>query len=246
VEADQMVATDPQHPRQDFRSVAVELQSLLLGADGIESFLADVATAGAGAVDRAQSCGVTVQATPTSRVMGATTDEFAQRMDDVQYAVNDGPCLTCLREGDPVLVADIRADSRWPAFARRGTQEGAGASLSVPMSVGSQTVGALNLYTRTANSLTDTDRTRAEQFAAQAAGAVALALRLAQREERERNLEAALSSRSVIDQAMGVLMAQARINADAAFDVLRRRSQTANVKLRDVAATVIAEATRPR
>jgi AmiR/NasT family two-component response regulator len=75
---------------------------------------------------------------------------------------------------------------------------------------------------------------------------VALALRLAEREERERNLEAALSSRSVIDQAMGVLMAQARISADEAFDVLRRRSQTANVKLRDLAATVIAEATRPR
>ena len=72
-----------------------------------------------------------------------------------------------------------------------------------------------------------------------------MALRLAQREERERNLEAALSSRSVIDQAMGVLMAQARINADEAFHVLRRRSQTANVKLRDVAATLIAEAPRP-
>src|SRR4051812_3671749 len=105
-----MVATDPHHPRPDPRSVALELQSLLLGANGIESFLADVARAAAGAVDSAHSCGVTVQATSTSPVMGATTDDFAQRMDDIQYAVNDGPCLTCLREGDPVLVADIRTD----------------------------------------------------------------------------------------------------------------------------------------
>jgi GAF domain-containing protein len=237
-----MVATDP----QDSRSVALELQSLLLGANGIESFLADVAKAAAGAVESAHSCGVTVQATSTSPVMGATTDDFAQRMDDIQYAVNDGPCLTCLREGDPVLVADIRTDVRWPAFARRGTQEGAGASLSVPLSVDGRTVGALNLYTRTAHSLGDVDQARAAQFAAQASGAVALGLRLAEREERDRNLETALRSRSIIDQAMGVIMAQARISADEAFEILRRRSQAANIKLRDIAASVIAEATRPR
>jgi GAF domain-containing protein len=241
-----MVVTDPQHPRQDPRSVALELQSLLLGADGIESFLADVAMAAAGAVESAHSCGVTVQATSTSPVMGATTDDFARQMDDIQYAVNDGPCLNCLRHGAPVLVADIRTDVRWPAFARRGTQEGAGASLSVPMSVDGRTVGALNLYTRIANGLSDVDQARATQFAAQASGAVALGLRLAEREERERNLETALGSRSVIDQAMGVLMAQARISADEAFEILRRRSQTANIKLRDIAASVIAEATRPR
>ena len=145
-----------------------------------------------------------------------------------------------------MLVADIRADVRWPAFALRDAQEGAGASLSVPLSVDGSTVGALNLYTRTANSLGDVDQARAAQFAAQASGAVALGLRLAEREERERNLETALRSRSVIDQAMGVVMAQARISADEAFEILRRRSQAANIKLRDIAASVIAEATRPR
>ena len=107
-----MVVSDPQQPG----SLAIELQSLLLAADGIESFLAEVARRAAGTLDRAQSCGVTVQATPTSRMLGATTDEFAQRMDEVQYAMDDGPCLTCLREGVPVLVADIRSERRWPAL----------------------------------------------------------------------------------------------------------------------------------
>jgi GAF domain-containing protein len=237
-----MAASGPRHPRD----VAIELQALLLGADGIESFLAEVAGRAAGAVDRAQSCGVTVQASPTTRMLGATTDEFAQRMDEVQYALDDGPCLTCLREGEPVLIPDIRAERRWPAFVRRGAQEGAGASMSVPLIVDERTVGALNLYSRVAHGLTDDDRSRAAQLAAQAAGAVALALLLAEREERERHLETALRSRSVIDQAMGVLMGQARISADEAFEVLRRRSQSANVKLRDLAAALIAEATRRR
>ena len=85
-----------------------------------------------------------------------------------------------------------------------------------------------------------------DQFAAQAAGAVALALRLAEREDRERHLETALRSRSVIDQAMGVLIGQAGITAGEAFQVLRLRSQARNVKLRDIAAEVIRDATSPR
>jgi GAF domain-containing protein len=126
-------------------------------------------------------------------------------------------------------------------------KEGAGTSLSMPLSVAERTVGALNLYSRAANSLTEADRARAAHFAAQAAGAVAaLALRLAEREERERHLETALRSRSVIDQAMGVLIGQAGISADEAFKVLRLRSQSLNIKLRDVAAEVIAEARRQR
>lgn len=103
-------------------------------------------------------------------------------MDDAQYAVDDGPCLTCLRQGTPVLVADIRTERRWPAFVRRGTQEGAGTSLSVPLSVAERTVGTLNFYSRAANTLTEADRARAAQFAAHTAGVVALALRLAERE----------------------------------------------------------------
>lgn len=237
-----MVESNPQPPG----SLPGDLLALLLGADGIESFLAEVARRAAANIDHTQSCGVTVQATPTARMLGATTDEFARRMDDVQYAVDDGPCLTCLRTGVPVLVDDIRTERRWPAFARRGTQEGAGASLSVPLSVADHTVGALNLYSRTANALTEADRTRASQFAAQAAGAVALALRLAEREDRERHLETALRSRSVIDQAMGVLIGQAGITAGEAFQVLRLRSQARNVKLRDIAAEVIRDATSPR
>ena len=229
---------------RDPRDVALELHSLLVDATGVESFLVEVARRAAGAVDRAQSCGVTVRDTATSRILGATTDEFAQRMDDVQYAADDGPCLTCLREGVAISVPDIRSDQRWPAFARRAAEEGAGSSLSVPMVVRERTVGTLNLYSRSAHALDTTDRAQAAQFAGYTAAAVALALELAEREQREHHLETALRSRSTIDQAMGVLMGQAHITAAAAFRILRQRSHNANVKLRDVAAAVIADATR--
>lgn len=229
---------------RDAHDAAPELPLLLLDAPDIGSFFAEVARRAAGLIEPAHSCGITVRTTPTSPILGGTSDDLAGRMDEVQYATGDGPCLTCLRDGASVSVGDIRADRRWPAFADRGAQEGAGSSLSVPLVVHNRTVGALNLYSRAAHALTATDRARAARFADQTAAIVALAARLAEHRERGRHLEVALGSRSTIDQAMGVLMAQARVGPDEAFEILRRRSQDTNVKLRDVAAAILAEVTR--
>lgn len=230
---------------RDPGDVAVSLQELLLGAEGTESFLAEVSRAAVAAIPAALACGVSVAATEWARIMGATSDDVAGQMDAVQYEVGDGPCLTALRDGVTVAVDDIAADGRWPEFSRRGRQQRVGCSLSVPMLVRGRPVGALNLYAREANALSDDDRTRGRGFAEQAAGAVALGLRLAEREERNRHLETALRSRSTIDQAIGIVMARARIDASAAFGVLQTRSQHTNVKLRDVALGVIAEVTQP-
>jgi GAF domain-containing protein len=231
---------------RDARDAALDLQTLLVAAAEVESFLGEVARRAADAVRRVQSCGITVQGAASSPVLGATTDELAYRMDAAQYEVDDGPCLACLRRGVPVSVPDIPSDQRWPAFTRRGAQEGAGSSLSVPLVVREKTVGALNLYSRTTHGLSEADRTIATEFARHAAAVVALAAQRADHELREHHLENALRSRSIIDQAMGVLMGQAHVTADEAFEMLRRRSQHSNTKLRDVAATIVADAVRHR
>jgi GAF domain-containing protein len=223
--------------------VAAELVTALLGAARIDEFLTEVAQRAVGLVNGGVSCGITVQATARSPRLAATSDEFAARMDAVQYEVDDGPCLHCLREGIIVEITDIAADTRWPAFARRSRQEGAKASMSIPMLVHDAPIGALNLYTRRSGGLSAHDSARGRQFADHAAGAVALAARLAEVEDQRRHLQQALSSRSTIDQAMGIIMAQTRLSAEQAFDVLRRRSQQTNVKLRDIALRIIADTT---
>lgn len=229
---------------QDPRGVAAELVAALLGAVRMDEFLTEVARRAVGTIDGAPSCGITVQATARSRRLAATTDEFAGRMDAAQYEVDDGPCLHCLRVGTIVEVPDIATDSRWPAFSRRGRQEGAGASMSIPMFMNDAPIGALNLYTRHVGGLSDQDRNRGVQFAEHAAGAVALAARLAEGEESRRHLLNALASRSMIDQAMGIIMGQAHVSAEQAFDILRRRSQQTNTKLRDIALKIIEDAAR--
>lgn len=241
---------------RDPRAVASELVSQLWGADRIDEFLTRAARQAAGVVDGAVSCGITMQAPAWSRPLAATSDEFAARMETIQYDVDDGPCLTCLREGDIVEVPDIAADRRWPAFRRRGRQERAGASLSIPLRFphvdhddageGRGALGALNLYTRTVGGLDDADRARGIAYAGHVAGAVGLAVHLAAGEEHRRHLYAALVSRSLVDQAIGVVVGRSGVSVDTAFAVLRTRSQHTNTKLREVATQVLAEATTER
>lgn len=219
------------------------LVEMLSNADRVEDFLLELALRAVGDVDAALSCGLSVRGIPTSRLLAATTDEFARQMDDIQYQLDDGPCLTALRENVVVEVTDIAEDTRWPHFSERGRIEGAGASLSVPLRVGERPVGALNLYARTAGVFTPADHARAQTLAAQAAGAVSLAARLAEHEELTRNLRTALSSRSVVDQATGILMGRHRIPAPEAFDILRRTSQNTNTKLRQIATQLITDTT---
>jgi GAF domain-containing protein len=128
-----------------------------------------------------------------------------------------------------------------------GRQAGAGSSISVPLMIDTNAVGALNLYSRMARGLTAQDQARARQFADQAAGAIALARRLEEREQFAGHLEKALSSRSVIDQALGVIIARTGYDAEHAFQLLRAQSQHTNEKLPDVAARIVQQAsTRAR
>src|ERR1700709_613999 len=93
---------------------ATMLVEKLSNADRVEDFLAELALLAVGGVDAALSCGPSIRGIPTSRVLAAASDEFARQMDDIQYQLDDGPCLTALRENVIVEVADIATDARWP------------------------------------------------------------------------------------------------------------------------------------
>jgi GAF domain-containing protein len=214
---------------------------MLSNAERVEDFLAELALLAV--ADAALSCGLSVPGISSSRLLAASSDEFARQMDESQYQLDDGPCLSALRDNVIIEITDIATDSRWPDFRRRGRAEGAGASLSIPLSVGDRPVGALNLYARAPGAFTGADRTRAEALAAHAAGAVALAARLAEHEERTRHLRTALTSRSVIDRAVGILMGRHHVGAAAGFELLRQASQQTNTKLREIAVQLITDTT---
>ena len=166
-------------------------------------------------------------------VVGAT-DDIARRADEVQLGVGQGPYLnsTVLTDIDSVLVTRVDYEERWPEWARAVYDLGVRAVLSVELGTSRQRLGALNLYADEVDRFSDDDIELARILARHAAIAL-------DRTRREANLSRAIDSQQSIGQALGILMERFGIDADQAFAVLRRYSQDANLKLRDVAQRLV-------
>ena len=226
----------------DVGASIAELQALLLGTESIDGFLREVAVLAARTMGEGLSCGITVQ--PNSRPLTvASSDLLASQVDEVQYGLDEGPCLASLRTGQVVRIDDLAADQRWPRYAGRALGYGVVSSLSYPLQVQGKPVGALNVYSRDRGFFGELHTRQAERFAQDASTAVGLAARMAQQAVLTDQLRASLASRSVIDRALGVIMGEQRCSAEFAFETLRWASQNRNVKLRQVAEEVIIRVT---
>jgi GAF domain-containing protein len=226
--------------RPDASEALHTLYRLLLTAPEVESLLTEVAALAAGIVEPAVSCGITVHYGDEPLTV-ASSDARAPMVDEEQYHVGEGPCLEALRTGRPVDVADQGTDERWAAYAARARDRGVRSSLSLPLLVDGRPLGALNLYSdrRTDAFGDDGVRRRALEFADRASVILTLAIQRLEQDRTARELQEALASRSLIDQAIGVIMAEQGCDAHVAFDLLRHRSQTRNRKLRQVAEDLI-------
>lgn len=170
----------------------------------------------------------------------AATSELALRIDEWEYAADVGPCIDALRDGDEHYVPTLAEASVYPGLGQVLEDAGVASTIGLPLTVGEHVVGALNVYAATPNAFDDGRwRNAARVVAAQAAAAVHnLRLFDAHRSLAEQTQQA-MASRAVIEQAKGVLMAQSRCSADAAFGRLCDASQRENVKLRDIAQRIV-------
>ena len=220
-------------------SAAAELLQLLLATDGITDFLDHLVRLTVTSLGGDVWCAVTLRR-DHHPVTVASSDARADQVDEVQYQHDEGPCLTSIATGEIVHVEDLVDEDRWGEYRPRALAHGVRSSLSLPLGTGGSVVGALNIYAGSRHAFSDLDRHHAEQYAAEVSRALALAVRITELTEMSAQLEEALASRAVIDQALGVIMGGRRCTADEAFAVLRTVSQNSNVKLRDVAAGMVA------
>ena len=171
----------------------------------------------------------------------ATTGPLALLLDERQYDRGYGPCLDSIAGGEPLLIADMATETRWPDFAAEARKQGAGSSLSIPVPVQREVSAALNIYSTEPNGFDGDAVELASTFAAYAGVALAnMHLYEAQGKVAEQ-LQTAMASRAVIEQAKGILMGQRGCSAERAFDVLVKLSQDTNRKLRDVAQALVDE-----
>jgi transcriptional regulator with GAF, ATPase, and Fis domain len=166
----------------------------------------------------------------------AASSERARLLELFQIQNDQGPCLDCYRSGQPVAVADLRMEGRrWPRFAPAAREAGFASVQALPLRLRSQIIGALNLF-RAAPGPFDQMDMRVGQALADVATISLLNERSLRRSETlNEQLQAALNSRVIIEQAKGKIAERLQLDMDQAFNVLRRYARTHNVRLSDLA-----------
>ena len=155
-------------------------------------------------------------------------------IDALQYQIDVGPCLLAMRGPDPLVDApDLESDLRFVPFGKEAAKNDCRAVLAHRLFVDTQTLGSLNLYSRSKDSFTHDDRRRAALLSSLAS----MSLNVLRLETDGEGLREAVQSRDVIGQAKGILMERENIDADTAFGRLRDQSQRDNVKLREARGT---------
>jgi len=216
-----------------------ELTDLLLSTPSFEDYAQRLVELASDRIIPGAVCGLTMVMSAKPRTV-ASSGDLASRADEIQYGTGEGPCLHSIRVGSVIVVEDLAGDDRWGPYRQHALEQGVRSSLSVPiMRTGEQATGALNLYFTEPTRFGPHQVQLGRQFADQAAGALQLATRMAEQTALTAQLREAMTSRSVIDQAIGVLMAQNRCSSSEAFDVLRRASQNRNIKLRTLATEIV-------
>ena len=215
-----------------------ELAALLLKVEDVEEALRHLARMAVVVIPDGPSCGITVV-----RDGKFTTVVYAggvpASVHESQYEHGDGPGLEAMRTRAPVVVQDLAAERRWAGFPEAALAAGAHGVYAHPLQIGDEVVGALNLYAHERNLFPEDVQRVAVEFVEPAAVLLAGVLHRLSQAELIEALRFGMSSRAVIDQAIGIMMAQRRCGPDEAIAVLRKMSNDRNVKLRDIAAGLV-------
>jgi len=189
-------------------------------------------------IDHCDMAGVSVAKAGRVRTLAASSD-LLRIIDDMQFQLHEGPCFEVLERDAAVTANDLASDQRWPHWGTLiSKRTGVRASMSHRRFTSQDSLGALNMYSTKPAGFGHHDVVQGYVLAAHAAVAFANNREVAQ-------LNRALESRTVIGQATGILMERFGLDDEAAFGVLRRISQTNNVKLARLAGDLVQHRTLP-
>ncbi|TQJ24676.1 GAF domain-containing protein [Micromonospora sp. A202] len=221
-----------------------ELGQIKFGETDLSGVLSQVSELARRTIPGAEEVSVTLLKQEGAHT-AAFSGEMALRLDELQYEYEQGPCLEAAKEAAVVSVPDMSEEVRWPQWAAQAVEGGALSSLSIGFPIQETVLGALNIYGVKPGAFDDDAVTLAQTFAGYAAVALANAHLYDTTATLAAQMQSAMQSRAVIEQAKGIIMGERRCTPDEAFAVLAKVSQDSNRKLRDVAAALVERAARP-
>jgi GAF domain-containing protein len=214
-----------------------EMAGVLLTEQTLDAILELIATLAKEAISGTRGVSVSLMREGDVATV-AHSDELSRILDGDQYATGEGPCLEAMRTGDVISVDDMAQEKRWPSFTPRAREQHIVSSLSMPLKARGNTIGALNFYSMSEGNFANAV-SKAHDFSRHATVILSNAQAYATSQQLNEQLHEALKTRETIGQAIGILMEREGLDAEAAFAMLRKASQTRNVKVRTIATELV-------
>jgi GAF domain-containing protein len=215
-----------------------ELQRLLLISRDLEDLLQQVPRLSAAVMPADSSCVIAVEP-PGRPLIVAASDETALAVATTDWTHREGPHLEVTNTGRAIYSPDIARRGRSSAFVIEARARNIRCALSNPIQGPDGVMGVLSSYSTRPHVYDDITQHMAQAFADTVAVVVTIMLKLADQTQVNEDLNNALMSRSIIDQAIGVIMAENRCAREDAFNILRNASQNRHEKLREIAADLV-------
>ena len=204
----------------------------------LDATLSQVTAASVDLLPNVEYSSITVLHSDGELTTVAPTDQMIVRLDAEQYSLREGPCYDAATHDDQVVSSDLGADERFPGYGRVAVGMGIRSQIGVRLFDAPNSQGALNLYSSQVGAFDDLESLSA-LFAHQAGLAISYAHEIG-------TLQEAVKSRTTIGTAVGIVMERYQLNDERAFAFLKRLSSHRNVKLRTVAAELVADAEASR
>ncbi|HEX6676504.1 MAG TPA: GAF and ANTAR domain-containing protein [Actinomycetes bacterium] len=175
----------------------------------------------------------------------SASDQSAQTMEDGQERLAQGPCAVAFSQRLPAAIRDVRTERDWGDFTQVLISEGVCAALSVPVELDGGVIGTLDVYAAEPRDWDPSEVAALQAYAGLVASLLSAAVTAQVKGRLADQLQAALEHRWLIEQAKGVLMGREQLDAQAAFERLRRAARSSTRRLADVARDVTEGAPLP-
>lgn len=231
---------------EELAAVFARMSGLLLSEETVSTALGLVTSLAVEAIRGTIGAGVTLLDDQGRTTTAAASDPLVKRADQVQYELNEGPCLSAWAERAVFRVQDIARAARWPRWSEAVASMGMRASLSAPLVAGGSSLGAIKVYAEQPDAFTARDEHLLTMFAAQAAILLTNVQSYQSARRLSDELKDALRSRDVIATAKGIVMQRERTDEETAFAMLASAAQREHKKLHDLARALVQSTTRRR
>ncbi|WP_235189532.1 GAF and ANTAR domain-containing protein [Williamsia sp. D3] len=227
----------------DLRDSLSSLSQLAMTSLTLPQTLTHIAEFAVNAIPGADGAGLTLLEGDRRNTVVAS-DDFVVAVDNIQYSLGEGPCITAAEQGQTVRSGSLGGDAQWPRFGPRVGRLGVHSVLCLPLQTDDGVLGAMNVYARAKDAFDDRAVTLGELFAVPAAVSVQNAQALSNALLLSEQLQKALTNRKIIDHAIGIVVSRSGCTSVEAFSRLREMSQKEHKKLAEVAQSIFDDAKR--